>query len=159
MSYSRKLVSLIEHHADQLSHKCADLIGSHPSTASYHSQDPDLIYRRVFRVYSQLGTWISRETSKEDIARLYASLGARRREEGFELSEVVSALHMTRRVLWDHILDEGLLDSALNLHLALELYTLVVRFIDRAVLFAVIGYEHGQVENEEGLRAIAEPAL
>lgn len=159
MSYSRKLVSLIEHHADQLSRKCADLIGSHPSTPTYHSQDPELIYRRTFRVYSQLGMWISRETSKEEIARLYTSLGARRREEGFRLSEVISALHMTRRVLWDHILDEGLLDSALDLHLALELYTLVVRFIDRAVLFATIGYEQGNVESPESLHAIAEPAL
>ena len=72
---SDKLVKLIERDADQLTKKWLSNVQSHPTTPTYHAYDKKTLYDRAFRVYSQLGKWISRETSKEDIARKYAVHG------------------------------------------------------------------------------------
>lgn len=156
MPYSRKLVDLIEKNADRLSAECVKRLKAHPNAPTYHGYDAERLYRRAYRVYSQLGRWISRDASREEVGRVYIALGVQRHEEGFALSEVIQALLITRHVLWDEVLEEGLLDNALDLHLAVELYTLVSRFIDRAVVFTSIGYERGLISSTEELQAVVD---
>ena len=122
MAYiSERFVVLIEHNADQLARTWLRDVKEHPGTPTYHTFDERKLYERAFRVYSQLGKWISRDTTKEDIENYYVALGIRRREEGFGLSEVIQALIMTRRHAWLKVQSEGLLDTALDLHSAMEL--------------------------------------
>jgi hypothetical protein len=63
---------------------------------------------------------------------------------------VVQALAMTKYQLWEYIRDHGLLDSALALHQALELYNSVVRFYDHATYSAVLGYERAAGRAAQG---------
>lgn len=141
MPLSRKLIELIEKDADRLT-KCwlAD-VRKHPDTITYHRFDEKMLYERAHKVYSQIGKWVSRETSKEDIARFYTALGKERREEGFPLAEVVYALQLTKRHLWLKVLSDGMLDSAMDLIKALELNNRVVLFFDRAIFYTTVGYE------------------
>ena len=44
----------------------------------------------------------------------------------------LEALALTKYRLWNHVRDHGLLDSAVHLYQALELYNRVVTFFDRA---------------------------
>ena len=78
---------------------------------------------------------------KEDIAEYYTALGKQRSKEGFALSEVIQALIITRRNIWLKVLSEGLLDTVLDHHQALELNNRVVLFFDRAIYFTSLGYE------------------
>jgi hypothetical protein len=141
MLATKNLVDLIERHADELTHSWITIVRMHPATPSFHDYDEQELYDRAYRVFSQLGRWISHATTKEDIARHYQALGAQRYQEGFSLSEVIQALVITRRVLWFKVLDDGLLDSALDLQMALQLYNRVMLFFDRAIYFAALGYE------------------
>ncbi len=140
-SVSRKLVDLIERNAEALA-KCwlAD-VKREASLTTYHSYDDIELYDRAFRVFSQLGKWISRETTKEDVARDYMALGGRRREEGFALSEIIRALILIRRNLWRKVMDEGLLDTSYELYQAIELNDRVTLFFDRAIFYTALGYE------------------
>ncbi len=138
---SDKLVKLIERDADQMTKNWLSNVQKHPATPTYHIYDKKKLYQRAFRVYSQLGKWISRATSKEDIAKYYTALGKQRQQEGFALSEVIQALIITRRHVWLKVLSEGLLDTALDHHQALELNNRVVLFFDRAIFFTSLGYE------------------
>jgi len=138
---SEKLVKLIELNADQLTKNWLSDVQKHPTTPTYHTYDKKKLYQRAFGVYSQLGKWISRDTSKEDIEEHYIALGKQRRQEGFALSEVLQALIITRRHVWLKVLSEGLLDTALDFHKALELNNRVVLFFDRATFFTSLGYE------------------
>lgn len=140
-SVSRKLVDLIERNAEALA-KCwlAD-VKREASLTTYHSYDDIELYDRAFRVFSQLGKWISRETTKEDVARDYMALGGRRREEGFALSEIIRALILIRRNLWRKVMDEGLLDTSYDLYQAIELNDRVTLFFDRAIFYTALGYE------------------
>lgn len=141
MLISQSLVNLIERNADSLTREWLADVQEHPDTPTYHTFAPDELYRRCFKVYSQLEKWLSHETPKEEIADNYMQLGKKRHQEGFALSEVIQALILIRRRLWLKILSEGLLDSALEYSRALELNNRVILFFDRAIFYTALGYE------------------
>ncbi|MGQ9671522.1 MAG: hypothetical protein ACUVV5_00135 [Candidatus Aminicenantales bacterium] len=137
----QKLVDLIERNATELTNSWLIDVRRELSLSTYRNFDNIELYNRAYRVYSQLGRWISQETTKEDIARDYMALGAERRKEGFALSEVIQALILIRRNLWKKILEEGVLDTTLDLYQAIELNNRVTLFFDRAIYFTAVGYE------------------
>ena len=92
MFISQKLVESIEHDADKITRRWLEDVRKRPETPTYHTFDPDELYRRAYLVYSQLGKWVSYETSKEEIASRCTALRVQRRREGFSLSEVIQAL-------------------------------------------------------------------
>jgi len=141
MLVSTRLVGLIEKNADELTQKWLNIVTSHDDLPTYRVYDKKKLYDRAFRVYSQLGKWISSETTKEDIEKQYKALGSQRRREGFGLNEVIQALIITRRVLWLKVQSDGFLDNALSLKIALDLNNTVILFFDRAIYYSAQGYE------------------
>ena len=137
----QRLVKLIESHADELSRNLLQDLRKRDSTSTFRTYDEKEIYERAFNVYSHLGKWISRETTKDEIAKHYTALGAKRHQEGFALSEIIQALIMTRRHLWLKVLAEGFLDTALDLNQALNLNNRVMLFFDRAIFYVAVGYQ------------------
>lgn len=138
---SPRLIKLIEDHADELTRKWLKIVRSHPDTPTYHTYDENKLYERAFSVYGQLSKWLSANTTKGEVEHLYTELGAQRRREGFSLSEVLQALIVTRRVLWFKVESDGLMDTAIDLNLGLQLNNHVVLFFDRAMFFIAQGYE------------------
>ena len=70
----------------------------------------------------------------------YFRLGERRSSERIPLSQVIWALLLIRRNLWQFVEGQGW-DQASDLQRKLDLELLVVRFFDRAILHTVRGYE------------------
>src|SRR4030042_2292219 len=118
---SRKLIDLIEHNADELTTSYVEDIRRDPRMPSYQGFDQKEIYRRAFRVYSQLGKWISRETTKEEVRSYWTALGRQRRREGFPFSEIVLSLCHIRRLLWGKIQEAGAPRTPLDLDPATDL--------------------------------------
>ena len=141
MRHSLTLLRLVEDNAEDLARRCVQLVKTHPGTPTYRGYGEDALFERAYSVYSQLGKWLSDETTKDDVRKVYTALGAQRRQEGFPLSEVIQALIITRRVLWGKVENAGILDTALDLHLALKLSNHTILFFDRALLYAAQGYE------------------
>jgi len=141
MFLSQKLIELIERNADELARRWLSDVQTHVGTPTYHSYDEKELYRRAFDVYSRLGDWLSQKTTREEIAKVYTDMGKERRKEGFSLSEVIQALITTRRHIWLKVLEEGLLDTALQMYQAIDLINRVVLFFDRAIYFTAVGYE------------------
>ena len=138
---THKLVHLIEKNACELTNNWLRDIKQNSSLPTYKGYDEKELYHRAFRVYSQLGRWISYETAKDEIRLYWTALGQQRREEGFALSEIIQSLAMIRKHLWQKVQSEGLLDTALDLYQAIELYNRVMLFFDRAIYYAALGYE------------------
>lgn len=143
---SKRLVDLIETNADRLTRAWLDDVKRRPETPTYHSYPDDVLYRRVHEVYRNLGRWISRQASVEEIARDYTALGRQRYEEGFAPSEVLEALILTRRHLWLLVLKEGFLETALDLQAALDLNARAVLFFDRSMYYTALGFEQAAAE-------------
>jgi hypothetical protein len=141
MLLSKKLLRLIEENADELTRKWIAEVRSREDLPTYHTYDEKALYKRAFSVYSQLGKWLSKDTTKADIARQYVALGKRRRQEGFALAEVLQALIITRRILWFKVQADGFLDDAISLKAGMDLNNSVVLFFDRAAYFVAKGYE------------------
>jgi hypothetical protein len=138
---SRKLVDLIERNADELTASYVLSIQRDQRMPKYQGFDQKEIFKRAYRVYSQLGRWISHETTKEEMKEYWTALGRQRRKEGFPLSEIVLSLCHIRRQLWEKVQAEGLMDTALDLYQAMDLHNRVVLFFDRAIYFAAVGHE------------------
>jgi hypothetical protein len=138
---SRKLVDLIERSAEELTSQYVEAIRQDQRMPRYRGFDRQEVHNRAYRVYSQLGRWISRETTREEMQDYWTALGRQRRKEGFLYSEIVLSLCHIRRLLWEKVESEGVLDTALDLYQAMDLYNRVVLFFDRAMYYAAAGYE------------------
>ena len=137
---SSKLVAMIEDHADQLT---AGLVGDlqrHPRTEAYHHLARAEVHNRAYDVYRNLGKWVTRG-SESEIESSYTALGHRRFQEGIPLSQVVSALILTKDHLVSYVRTSGLSDSAIDLYQELELLRVVAQFFDQAIYHTVQGYE------------------
>ena len=144
---SRRLVDLIETHADELTKKWLALVKEHPGTPTYATYDDKLMYARAFDVYKNLSKWIPADSDdKEEIQRKYTALGAQRYRDGIPLSEVLMALMITRRVLWSKVQSEGMLDTAVELNMAVAMSNQVQLFFERALVFVARGYEQAAAE-------------
>ena len=141
MSHKGTLITLIEKSADELTKKWIDIVRNHPDMPTYRNYDEGKLYDRAFSVYSQLGKWLSDETSKEEIQSIYLTLGKQRREENFRLSELLLALVITRRVLWLMLPKGDLLEDVSSLYDGLDVTNHTILFFDRAMVYAAQGYE------------------
>ncbi len=138
---SQNLVRLIETHAEQLTERWLKEVRVHAETPAYWTFPEDKLRKRAFDVYSHLGRWVGHEEHREEVARAYTALGAERFREGFPLSEVLTAMLLTKRQLWLFVLEQGFFDSTVQLFQTLELYNNVVTYFDRASIYTVRGYE------------------
>jgi hypothetical protein len=138
---SRKLVDLIERNADELTTSYVLSIQQDRRMPKYQAFNQKEVFHRAYRVYSQLGKWISRETTKDEMRNYWTDLGRQRKKEGFPLSEIVLSLCHIRWVLWEKVQSEGLMDTALDLYQAMDLHHRVVLFFDRAIYYAAVGHE------------------
>jgi hypothetical protein len=140
--FSRKLVELIERDARELALAYLREVKKNPNMGTYQSFPEKEVYDRTYAVYSQLGRWISYKLDSEEMKNHWIALGQKRQQEGFTLPEIFLSLCLERKQVWHKIQSEGLLDNALDLYQALELYDRLVTFFDRALYYAIIGYYH-----------------
>ncbi len=134
-----RLVALIEDHADDLAGQLVRKIRADSRTTAYELFDDDQLAARAMEVYANLGRWLG-ETSEAPVEDEYFRLGQTRREEEIPLPQVIMALLITRRNLWQFVDSLGA-DTILELRQQLDLELLVVRFFDRAIYHAVRGYQ------------------
>jgi len=135
----QELVRLIEERADELAELMVAKVRQSPRMAAYHRFGDDELHERARLVYANLGKWLE-EASEGLVEEEYFQLGTRRCRERIPLSQLVWALLLIRRTLWQFVETLGV-DDGSHLQSTLDLEILVVRFFDRAILHAVRGYE------------------
>lgn len=138
---TKKMVDLIEVNAPQLSKEIKQKLLTHPSTRSYQDIDEKTLHDWIYDVCSRYSYWLDEDKDEGEVQQHYKDLGKERFRQDFELSEVISALYLTKRGLWEFIAASREADSALNLNQIVELSILLVRFFDHAVLHVTKGYE------------------
>jgi hypothetical protein len=162
---TRRIVGLIEGNADGLSKEIEQQLRTHPSAAAYRTIDEATLHDWIYDVCSRFSYWLSEDKDNGEVGRHYTALGKERFRQKFRLPEVISALYITKRKLWESLAASREADSALDLNQLVETSLLLVRFFDHAVLHVIKGYEemlqevHGYVaplqQPERLARAIA----
>ncbi|HEV3512434.1 MAG TPA: hypothetical protein VGS05_12065 [Candidatus Sulfotelmatobacter sp.] len=135
-----KLVRLIERHSEALSRELVDEIRNSERTSDFRNLSPENLRRAAAELYHNLGEWLLQKT-EPDIAGRFKAIGARRAAEGVRLHQFLWALMLTRDHLWYFLRREAFADTIVQLHGELELNTLLNQFFDRAIYYAVLGYE------------------
>ena len=148
-----KFIRLVEDHAEELTKEWIKEIKSNPSTSGYKKMDDAVLGVRVFDVYRRLGDWvINVDPSDPKTAEHYMKLGRERAAEKLKNSEVIYALILSRVVLWRYIVEHGIINSAIDLHQALEFYQKVNNFFDKATYFVAVGFESVHEDEQEKLK-------
>ena len=116
----------------------------HPATPHYHSKDDVELAENVREVYRHLGTYIDDEYHAEQAAHFLMDIGAKRREEEIPLHELVFAIILARRNLWNFIMEQGVFTSTLEWHQVNEFWQRVCNYFDKNIYFIVHGYENAE---------------
>lgn len=143
------LVRMIEQHAAELTKELLDDLQSNPRIPAFRQLSREELHDRMHDLYRNLGQWLANE-SEAVIETAYGEIGRRRAAQGVPISEVVYALCLVKEHLRNFVRRVDFLESALELHREVELNTMVGHFFDRAVYFAVKGYEVARAEMASG---------
>ena len=141
IALTKKLVVLLEDNVDKLTKRAMDEIRKHGGTTSYRTLTDAQLYSRVAQVYGQFDKWMLGEIKKGSIKQTFTAVGKRRREEDFQVSEVIQALIIIRRHIWVFVDSENFFETALDLRSAIDLINMTLVFFDWAIYFTTVGYE------------------
>jgi len=147
---SDTLVRLIEDHTVEILKRWRDQIENDPTTQSFSEKNMDYIETKLRSVLGYLGKWVSYDTGKEEVGKLYAREGIELFKMKIPLCEAERALFVLRRTLWLFVENECSFESAYQMHQMRELSDRVILFFDRALYYLIRGY------TEEMNRAIKE---
>lgn len=148
---SDTMVRMIETHAASLAQQWLDYVRRDPDTFTYHSFPEHKLTARIENVYAHLNHWLQ-DADRSEVEEVYRRLGEKRFQEGFQLSEVVKALMVARRIVWQFVEIQGF-SGAGELYRALEMEDGVNLFFDRAICFTVMGFEKEAHLQRTALRA------
>ena len=145
-----KFIRLVEDHADTLTRNWINEVTNNPATPGYKLIPGKTLEERAYDDYKRLGNMLLKEDpSFKSSAEHYIKLGKERAKEGLKASEVVYALILSRVVLWKYIINEGVINSTMDLHKALSFYQKVNNFYDKAAYFITVGYENLNISTDE----------
>jgi 8-oxo-dGTP diphosphatase len=138
---SDRLVNFIEMNSEKIARIWLKDVTTKQSTSGYRRFNSAKLYERAHVVLSQFGKWLGGYYTDSDIRDFYVELGRERRKEGFKLSEVISALSLTKKHIWEFALSQGMWQKPIDIYTTLELNRRIVIFFDRAAFYTVQGYE------------------
>lgn len=138
-----RLIVLIESEAAELTRRTVEVLQTSPHTSSYRNLSFRDLYAKAYDVYHQFGRWLLENTDAA-IQNRYHDLGELRFHERIPLHELLWALVLTKNHLRNYLSAWALADSAVELYRQQELDRLVSQFFDRAMCYAVEGYERAR---------------
>ncbi len=144
MLAAQRLVRLIETHSDGLAASLLDRTRHSEKTKNYVDKvPPEDLRQRVHEIYHHLGQWLI--TKKEaDVEQRYLEIGARRRQQGVLLSQLIWAILLVKDNLFDFLNREAAIERPSEVFGELEILQFLEQFFDRAVYYAAVGYEGSQ---------------
>jgi hypothetical protein len=139
------LVRLIERHADELTEGLTKKMRNSERAAEFRKAPQEELKTAAREIYNHLGDWLLSKT-ESDIEVRYTQIGARRWSQGVPLAQFVWAFLLSKEHLFAFLQREALLESAVELYSELELVQLLDQFFDRALYYAVVGYEQARMK-------------
>jgi len=96
--------------------------------------------RSTLDIYRDLTAWLGTESDKT-IEQRYGSLGMLRAQQGVPFSNLYWAICIAHEHLWGYMQQECLLDEPVEFWGGVILLRSLTQFFDRALYFALLGYE------------------
>lgn len=144
-----RLVKLIEARSGELCRDLTEQIRRSERTSDFKKIPAEELRLAAGEVYRNLGEWLLQKTD-HDIEHRFREVAAQRMGEGIRLHQFVWALLLTRDHLWQFLRYQSVGDNIVALFGELELQRLLNHFFDRAIYYAVLGYEEPERGTAKG---------
>ena len=149
--FSRRLIKLIETHAESLTHAVVEDVQTNEHTRSLVPIPKEELGSRVLALYRNLGNWIG-DPKDDAIRHEYEEWGRIRCEQGIPTSEIFFCLILIKKHLRMYIREHAAVVFSgdrlvsdemvpLQLYSIQELNYVVGDFFDRALYYLLRGYE------------------
>jgi hypothetical protein len=139
-----RLLRLVENHSEALAAGLLEKTNKSPLLPGYRNVPPGELEQRVYEIYRHLADWLLGK-SELDVEKRYIEIGAKRALQNVPLSELIWAIILTKKNLWDFLKQEAVLDRPAEISGELAVEELLNQFFDRAVYYAAAGYERARV--------------
>jgi len=162
---SRRLIKLIETHAESLTHEVVQDVRTNEHTRSHSRIPTEELSFRVLALYRNLGNWIG-DPKDDAIRHEYEEWGKIRCQQGIPTSEIAFCLILIKKHLRSYIREHAAVVFSgdrlvpgemvpLELYSIQELNYVVGDFFDRALYYLLRGYELQVRASKEGSRSRA----
>lgn len=132
------LAEYVVQHAEEWVAAWLEEVRREKTTPSYHAYtDLEELKRDTMALYHYLALWLRTGEWDSRIDAHYHRIGRDRRAAGFALSEVISAVLLAKRHLWNGIIAGKQMSVALEL----EVSKAISLFYDKAIYHTILGYE------------------
>jgi len=135
-----RLVRLIEKHSEEIAASLTTKLHTSERSKGYRNVGEDELRIAMVSLYAHLEEWLLNK-SDGDVERHFREIGGRRARQGISSSQMAWALMMSRSELWAFVYRESGAEKALELYGELELLESLNGFFDRAIYYALAGYE------------------
>jgi hypothetical protein len=135
-----RLVKLIEAHSGELCRDLTEELRKSERTSDFRNIPAEEVRLTANEVYRNLGEWLLQKT-ESDIEARFRAVGARRAAKRIRLHQSVWVLQLSRDRLWKFLHHQSFADNVVALYGELELLRLLNHFFDRAIYYAILGYE------------------
>ena len=140
MILAYRMVRLIETHSQDLVRTLQQKINASSRCSAYRNVPPDELARVVGEMYLHMGEWLLGRT-EADIQNRYQAIGARRAAQRVPLSQVIWCISLVKENLWEYLRRDGQEEQITEIFGEIQILQLLEQFFDRAMYFAVVGYE------------------
>ena len=143
---SDSLIGFVAEHASFVARLwLADVRSSH-STIRYMLLDPEALLDECTTGLQLLGRWLEGEGTEDEIKSVYRHLGARRRVQGIESYEMLSAVLLLKKQIWSFARSQGLWERPVDAYRVMELQSRFAVFFDKAVYHLSRGFAEPEGE-------------
>jgi 8-oxo-dGTP diphosphatase len=115
-------------------------VRSSRTTIGYRRIDPEQLLRDGVEGLTLLGLWLTGQRDEERLRSFYRKLGELRKVEGVELHEVLSAIMLLKKQIWQYARSQGVWDNPVDTYRVMELQSRFAAYYDKAMYNAARGY-------------------
>jgi ADP-ribose pyrophosphatase YjhB (NUDIX family) len=133
---SDALVALVEERAGQVARRWLDEVRASPTTASFAALTDDELVAAGVAAVGSFGRWLDAGPGGVDVASDWRRRVVELAGRGCPLAEIVSALTLLKKALWDQATAGGIWDKPIDVYRVLELNRRIALYFDKALFHA-----------------------
>ncbi len=135
-----EIIQYIKNRNDEFVKKWTEEVRQSEFMTHYVELPDEELVKRGEAVYSNLINWLKSGASNDSSEQYFESVGVERINEGFSLTEINYAFSLTKKVLFNSLLNEGEFQDKLDSKQSIELMFTLGNFFDLGNFYIVRGY-------------------